>query len=135
VPPGADPSTDYRKLVTETSNGFEVKGATKIDVATAKALFDRGATFVDVRRPDEWREGTIPGAVLLELHNDLSEDRITKAVGRDDEVVFYCSGTSCYKSAHACAKALTWGFRNVYYFAEGFPGWQDTGAPVEVPSG
>ena len=72
-------ATDYRKLVTETSNGFEVKGATKIDVATAKTLFDRGATFVDVRRPDEWREGTIPGAVLLELHNDLSEDRITKA--------------------------------------------------------
>ncbi|MFQ5937665.1 MAG: rhodanese-like domain-containing protein [Acidiferrobacterales bacterium] len=135
VPPGADPSTGYRELVTKTSNGFEVKGATKIDVATAKALFDRGATFVDVRTPGDWREGIIPGAVLFELHNDLSQERLAKVVRRDDEVVFYCAGRSCYKSADACAKALTWGFRNVYYFARGFPGWGDAGHPVDVPPG
>ena len=28
-------------------------------------------------------------------------------------------------------KALTWGYENVYYFADGYPGWEAAGHPIE----
>jgi len=54
-----------------------------------------------------------------------------KIVGKDEEVVFYCSGSDCDSSALACAKALSLGYEKVYYFAEGYPGWESAGYPIE----
>ena len=44
---------------------FEVKGATQIDIPTAKALHDRGVVFVDADSPDDWKKARIPGAINL----------------------------------------------------------------------
>jgi rhodanese-related sulfurtransferase len=61
----------------------------------------------------------------------LSPKNLAAQIAKNDEVVFYCFGESCYRSAHACAKALTWGFKRVYYFAGGFPAWKKAGYLVE----
>ena len=53
-------------------------------------------------------------------------------VDKTDEVVFYYDETDCHSSAFASAKALAWGFQNVFYFAKGFPGWKKAGYPVEI---
>ena len=63
-------------------------------------------------------QGHIPGAISLRL------DKLLELVGKDEEAVFYCGGTDCKLSATACAYALSLGYENVYYFAEGYPGWQ-----------
>ena len=42
-----------------------VAGATTIDGAKAKALFDKGVVFVDMRTDKDWGAGRIPGAVHL----------------------------------------------------------------------
>ena len=42
-------------------------------------------------------------------------------VSPDDEVVFYCHGKYCPVSAYSSAKAIVWGWKRVYYFADGFP--------------
>jgi 3-mercaptopyruvate sulfurtransferase SseA len=70
----------------------QVAGATTIDAAKAKELFDRGAKFVDVRPADLWREGRIPGAKLLDWGADFNEPNLVRAVARSDEVVIYCQG-------------------------------------------
>ena len=44
---------------------LQVEGATTVDAAAAKALFDRAVPFVDVRSKDLWEAGHIPGAVLI----------------------------------------------------------------------
>ncbi len=54
-------------------------------------------------------------------------------VDKTEEVVFY-GGTidQVGKSIpFACAKALTWGFTRVYYFAGGLRAWDKAGYPVE----
>jgi tetratricopeptide (TPR) repeat protein len=96
VPPGREPGAHYSEnLIYQTEEGPEVKGATTIDVATAKALFDRGVPFVDVRIEPRWAKGHIPGAVNL-YHLDFtsifSKIELSKIVSKDDEVVIYCSG-------------------------------------------
>jgi len=108
-----------------------VEGATTVDAARAKALFDKGVTFVDVRKDKDWDAGRVPGARHIELKKVLSDATLSEAVKKDQEVVIYCNGPKCMRSSKACAKAVSWGFKKVYYFREGFPAWQTASYPVE----
>jgi TolB-like protein/class 3 adenylate cyclase len=82
-----------KDLVSQTNEGPEVKGATAIDVTIAKALFDRGVPFVDVRDVRHWSKGHIPGAVYLGgYYRVFSEIELSKIVSKDQEVVIYCAG-------------------------------------------
>jgi hypothetical protein len=93
VPPGPDPVAAAEDLIFRTDEGYyEVEGATTLDVATAKALFDRGVPFVDVRGEWSWKMGHIPGAVNLYFETVFSEAELSKIVSKDQDVVIYCSG-------------------------------------------
>ena len=108
-----------------------VPGATTVDGAKAKALFDKGVVFVDVRNDKDWNSGRIPGAVHLDLNKGFSGDSLGKHVKKDQEVVMYCNGVKCMRSSEASAKAVGWGFTKVYYYRRGFPDWKAAGYPVE----
>ena len=109
-----------------------VDGAITIDAATAKELLDEGAAFVDVRTLELWRLGRIPGAILLDLKTDFTEDKLAALAGKDEKFVIYCEGPKCLRSSQACVKAVSWGFNQVYYFREGMPGWRAAGLAVEA---
>lgn len=119
---------DYHDLISGTEGSFEVKGATTLDVATAKALFDQGVPFVDVRGPNRWAEGHIPGAVSLPF---ISEAELSKIVSKDQDVVIY--GYGSHLRPYAVAEAVFWGYKKVYYFRDGFSGWDAAGYPVAKP--
>lgn len=108
-----------------------VKGATTVDAAQAKALFDKGVKFVDTRSDKDWDAGRIPGAVHLELHKVYNEASLGKVVKKDQEVVFYCNGTSCMRSSEAAEQAIGWGYKKVDYYRLGFPDWKAAGYPTE----
>jgi TolB-like protein/rhodanese-related sulfurtransferase len=139
VPEGAGTDLsldDYAGLVVRRLGEFEVKGIPRIDATEARSLRGRGVSFVDVRAHLDFRKGHIPGAVNLSLVVDLSREALARAFpDRDAEIAFYCHGKYCPYAAYGAAKAVVWGYRRVYYFAGGFPAWQDAGAPVEVSSG
>jgi adenylate cyclase len=111
----------------------EIAGATTVDAAAAKTLFDRGVPFVDVRIDEDWSLGHIPAAVHLDLDDEFDETSLGAVVGKDQEVVIYCMGPRCLRSSEACTKAVSWGFTQVFYFREGFPAWKAAGYPFEVP--
>ena len=108
-----------------------VDGATTVSIDQAAALFDEGVVFVDVRKPSDYDAGRIPGAVNLYLNDGLSDGALGEEVGKDEKVVFYCNGVKCAMSSKACAKAVGWGYSQVYYLRDGFPGWESAGLPVE----
>ena len=108
-----------------------VAGATTVDAAAAKALFDQGAAFVDLRKPNVYEGGRIPGAIPLPFKQGFGQAALEAEVDKGEPVVFYCSGVRCPRSAKACEKALGWGYTSVHYFRDGFPGWQAAGYPVE----
>ncbi len=109
-----------------------VPGASTVDATQAKALHDEGVAFVDTRALGLWALGRIPGATLLDLTSDFTEEKLADVVGRNDPVVIYCEGPKCLRSSQACAKAVEWGFTNVYYFRNGFPSWKAEGYSVEL---
>jgi rhodanese-related sulfurtransferase len=128
--PQAQGSNDFLSLVSKSSTGeFDVKGALKVDHAKALELQKSGAVFVDVRRNTQYRNGHIPGSVNLELNTEFSNESLAKVASKNQMVAFYCSDTRCYRSAHASAKALNWGYTNVVYFAEGWSVWLAQGYP------
>jgi TolB-like protein/class 3 adenylate cyclase/rhodanese-related sulfurtransferase/Flp pilus assembly protein TadD len=125
---------DLKRLIQDSAGEYDVAGAAKIDAADAKALHARDVVFIDVRNALEFDLGHIPSSENLELTSELSKENLSRLVGKDDEVVFSCFGKYCPFAAYACAKAVLWGFTRVYYFAGGFPAWQDAGYPVESAS-
>ncbi len=114
-------------------SAVEVAGATTVDAAAAKALFDKGVKFVDVRTNELWKVGHIPGATHLELFTAFKKAKFAKIVTRDQPVVIYCAGPGCKRSSKACVKAVSWGFKEVYYFRTGFPAWKAAGYPSDPP--
>lgn len=113
------------------SSPTNIAGAKTIDAAMAKKLFDKKVPFVDVRKNSDFEAGRIPGAHHLELKKVFNEQSLSKVAAKDKEIVIYCNGSSCMRSSKACAKAVEWGYTNVYYFRDGMPAWQTAGYPVE----
>jgi rhodanese-related sulfurtransferase len=110
---------------------LSVDGATTVDAAAAKQLFDREAAFVDLRKENVWNSGRVPGAVWLDFQNGFTQEALLAEVDKDEAIVFYCSGVRCPRSAQAATKALAWGYSSVYYFRDGFPAWKQAGYPIE----
>lgn len=115
--------------VAQADSPTEVEGATTVDVATAKALFDRGVPFLDVRSSNRYDAGHIPGAA--NLSTALTESELAEVAGKDQEVVIYCGGSNCHRSSGVCKRAVSWGWKKVYYFRDGYPGWEAAGYTSE----
>lgn len=118
-------------LAEEAVSPKTVEGATTVDAATAKSLFDKEVAFVDVRKNSDWEAGRIPGAIHLELKKVLSDESLGEEVAKDEPVVFYCNGEKCMRSSEASKAAVSWGYSKVYYFRDGFPAWKAAGYSIE----
>ena len=120
---------DHTSLITEIrpfetgSSEFVVDGAVRIDVERAHELYESGAVFVDVRSTWRYDLAHIRGAVGLELHSQFTKENLAKYVEKNQLVVFYCNHSACDRSAHASAKALMWGYTDVYHFSNGWSAW------------
>lgn len=108
-----------------------VAGATTVDTAKARELFDNEVLFVDVRKNSDWDAGRIPGAVHLELKKVFTAESLGAEAKKDEAIVLYCNGESCLRSSAASVKAVEWGFTKIYYYRDGFPAWKAASNPVE----
>lgn len=105
----------------------------------ARELLDapdrEGWHFLDVREPDEYAEGHLPGARssprgFLEVKADLAHPKQDPWLAdRSRKLVLYCGGG--HRSALAAATLQDMGFTTVLSLAEGFSGWTRRGYPTE----
>ena len=123
---------------TETGmSPVAVHGATAVAPADARALHEGGVKFVDVRGPELYRAGHVPGAISLpkamsDGRSEFTQERFSLLIKPEDHVVIYCNGPRCALASLACAEAVKWGYTNVHYFRDGFPGWKAAGYPIEL---
>ncbi len=78
--------------MAQADSPTEVEGATTIDVARAKAIFDRGVPLVDVGSRPLYDYGHIPRAVHLVTTGGFTEAQLREVATKDQEVVIYCDG-------------------------------------------
>lgn len=111
-----------------------VDGALTVNVFQAKRLHELGALFVDVRAGREWSWGHVEGAV----HFDLADEFGTLASrqwSRELPLVLYCDSAICPHSAQAARMAVAWGYRQVFYFRDGYFAWQLHDFPQQTAEG
>jgi len=110
-----------------TKEGYE-----NAEVAHAWQHWRQGAespipfVFIDVRTPEEYAEGHVPGAKSLPL-SEL-EQRLTE-VPKDRRVYLYCH--SGRRSAKAAALLAGHGYHNIENVLGGIQAWKQAGYEVE----
>jgi molybdopterin/thiamine biosynthesis adenylyltransferase/rhodanese-related sulfurtransferase len=104
---------------------------TEIDTsAAADTLSAGGVSLLDVREPDEYDQGAIPGAVHIP-RGHLEAQVEAKLSDKSQPVVVYCAGG--VRSAFAADTLQALGYTNVLSMAGGFGKWKDEGRPWRQP--
>ncbi|HEY0970709.1 MAG TPA: LD-carboxypeptidase [Gemmatimonadales bacterium] len=88
---------------------------------------DSDVIYLDVREPNEWNLGRMPGA--MHIPRGTLETRVEQMIPRDSEVVVYCAGGN--RSALAADTLQQMGYDKVSSLAGGWRDWVQSGGEVE----
>jgi sulfur-carrier protein adenylyltransferase/sulfurtransferase len=116
----------YRELLQQVKS--EIR---EIDSVRAREALDgvEPPLLLDVREPDEWDEGHLPGALHIPRGN--LESRVENAVpDRDRPIIVYCSSGN--RSAFAAKTLDELGYTDVVALSDGFVGWKRNGYDIDV---
>jgi sulfur-carrier protein adenylyltransferase/sulfurtransferase len=117
----------YRDLLARVRSEID-----EISAAEARERLggDAPVLVLDIREPDEWAEGHIPGAV--HLPRTYFESRVEGlAPDKDGEIVVYCAGGS--RSAFVARTMGELGYTNVANLAGGYSDWKRNGYETTLP--
>lgn len=114
--------------VPEAAPGLAAVSVRQTDIATLKSDLDGGRVklLIDVRTPEEYANGHVPGALNLPL--DQLEGRVKEIPDPASEVHVICQ--SGRRSQLASSQLAALGFRPVNVQG-GTAGWISQGYPVE----
>jgi rhodanese-related sulfurtransferase len=101
------------------------------DVHAAMASADPGFVLLDVRGPDLFARGHVPGALNIP-HGKMIASRM-EAWPAETLFVVYCAGPHCNGAARGAVRLARLG-RPVKRMDGGVTGWIDEGFDLEVPA-
>jgi molybdopterin/thiamine biosynthesis adenylyltransferase/rhodanese-related sulfurtransferase len=117
----------FRELLAQAKSEIQ-----EVDPGDAASRVEAGGTvLLDVREPDEWEQGAIPGALHIP-RGHLEAQIETRIVDKSVPVVVYCAGG--VRSAFATKTLQDLGYGNVVSMAGGFGRWKDEGRPWRAPA-
>ena len=114
---GEDLTEEARARITEVSPA---------EVADMRARGE-DVVYLDVREPNEWNMGRIPGAVFLP--RGQIESKIEELIPRDRRVVIYCARAN--RSALAADTMQQMGYADVSSMSGGFQQWAQEEREIE----
>jgi molybdopterin/thiamine biosynthesis adenylyltransferase/rhodanese-related sulfurtransferase len=113
----------YRELLSKTKAEIS-----ELDAGDAQAL--DGTLWVDIREPDEWEQGHLPGAVHIPRGN--LESRIERAApDKSRPVILYCAVGN--RSAFAAKTLGELGYTDVHSLSGGIEDWKRDGLEIVMP--
>jgi phage shock protein E len=93
-----------------------------------KLVKDGKVTVLDVRTPDEYKEGHIAGAKNIDFTENDFEKKIS-ALDKSKPYLVHCAGGG--RSTNSLGDFKKLGFKSIYHLDGGFKAWQAAGKPVE----
>jgi rhodanese-related sulfurtransferase len=93
-----------------------------------KQKIDRGDKFKLVNALGEWAFNAkhIPGSINISKIEDAK-----KRLSHGEEIIIYCSNTSCIASIIGYQLLTNMGYKNVRRYAGGIEDWEERGYPLE----
>lgn len=113
APAGAKPAAKVKRVDVEE---FDKLRANKENVV------------LDVRTEREFKAGHLPGAVNIDANAADFEERVAK-LDKNKTYLVHCAAGG--RSARACKKLESMGFKELYDLGPGFNGWQKAGKATE----
>jgi rhodanese-related sulfurtransferase len=108
------------------------KQATKVKLVSVeefdKLRANKANIVLDVRTPEEFKAGHIPGATNINYTASDFGEKVAK-LDKDKTYLVHCAAG--VRSARACKKMEGLGFKNLVDLHAGFGGWEEAGKPVE----
>jgi molybdopterin/thiamine biosynthesis adenylyltransferase/rhodanese-related sulfurtransferase len=116
----------FRDLLKQTKEQIR-----EVDTATADESRQKpGAVVLDVREPDEYEQGAIPGALHIP-RGQLESNIEARVTDRDTPLIIHCAAGT--RSAFAAKTLEEMGYTDVVSVAGGFNKWKDEGRDWKVP--
>jgi molybdopterin/thiamine biosynthesis adenylyltransferase/rhodanese-related sulfurtransferase len=115
----------FRDLLKQTKQQIR-----EIDTAEAAAARDAGALVLDVREPEEYEQGAIPGAIHIARGN-LESNIENRIPDKSVPVLIHCA--SGVRSVFAAKTMQDLGYADVVSVKGGFNRWKDEGRDWKVP--
>ena len=115
----------FRELLAEARAHID-----EVDPAGAQALLAEGWLLLDVREPDEYEQGAIPGSIHIPRGN-LESGIENRVADRDQSIVVMCAGG--VRSAFAADTLGQLGYTDVVSMDGGFNRWKDEGRNWSAP--
>lgn len=94
----------------------------------AKIIADGKVAVIDVRTPDEFKDGHIKGAKNIDIMSPDFEAQLAK-LDKSQPTLVHCQAGG--RSTRALPIFEKLGFKNLIHLDEGFGGWAAAGKPVE----
>jgi rhodanese-related sulfurtransferase len=99
---------------------------TRINVEEANEMMSAGAAVIDVRNPDEYQSGHVPGATLIPVNTVFAR---REELPKDQDVIFVCAVGQ--RSALAAEMAAAAGLTRIFNLEGGTDAWIKSGMPAE----
>jgi sulfur-carrier protein adenylyltransferase/sulfurtransferase len=116
----------FRELLAATKSQIH-----EVDTAEAAEIRGQpGAVVLDVREPEEYEQGAIPGAVHIP-RGTLEGSVESRLTDKSAPVVIHCA--SGVRSAFAAKTLTDMGYENVVSMVGGFNKWKDEGRDWRAP--
>jgi molybdopterin/thiamine biosynthesis adenylyltransferase/rhodanese-related sulfurtransferase len=115
----------FRELLQQAKSGI-----TEVDTAGGEQLLADGHVLLDVREPDEFEQGAIPGSIHIP-RGQLESNIENRVPDRDMNLVVMCAGG--VRSAFAVQTLEQLGYANTVSMDGGFNKWKDEGRDWERP--
>jgi len=122
----------YLEKVRDQRRDKEFQGVKTINLVQAYQLFQEGQTlFIDARKPEEYAELHIAGAVNLPP-DKLQDKQALTNFAKERQIVVYCGEAHCDIALKVAEKLQAAGFKRVTAFLGGFKAWDEAGYPVDT---
>ena len=89
---------------------------------------DKKVVVLDVRTPEEYQEGHIPGATNIDFKKPDFAERVAQLVKNKSYLVHCMGGGRSTKSLPILEQQ---GIKSIYHLDGGFNGWKEEGLAVE----
>lgn len=120
----------------KTAHELVLEAKKSVTECSSAAIHDRmlqpDVLLLDVREPEEYRQGHIPGAINIPrgmLEFKISNEASLQSLARP--IVVYCKTSG--RAALSVVAMQTMGFNNVVSLAGGFDAWAGEGRAVVKP--
>ena len=115
----------FRELLAQAKSQIR-----EVDTAGGEQLLAEGWTLLDVREPDEYEQGAIPGSVHIP-RGQLESSIENRVADRSTPLVAMCAGG--VRSAFAAMTLEQMGYTDVVSMDGGFNKWKDEGRDWQRP--